>query len=1151
MRRLRKRPPDLPALALVAVLPLLQGSPPIERDLEAGVGAPPSAHMVATGIHAADRAEPRVLLDAMASELKRSFETLEGVGETKLYYLGYALTDVAETRISATLGAIERDDSTRDRFLDVDVRVGGMAFDNTRESRTLGNVYWQEDTRAPLDDDPLALRIALWQRTDRAFKDARERLENLRTEAKLESRREDASGDFSGAEPVRVEEPLAEIAIDLDAWRERLRRYSALFRAHPDIVRSRVELLLNTTDRYLVTSEGSRLLTSAATVRLVVYGWAKAEDGMELYLYEVYDKSDPEALPSEAEIVGDLSRLITNLKALRTAPLVDPYTGPAILQSRASGVFFHEIFGHRVEGHRQKSEQEGQTFTAKVGEEIMPRFLDVFDDPTLETYAGEDLKGHYVVDDEGVPARRVDLVKNGVLGGFLMSRSPVDGFPASNGHGRREHGYRAVARQGNLIVESSKSVPYPELRRQLVDLIRQENKPYGLIFTDISGGFTLTGRALPQSFKVEPLMVYRVYPDGRPDELVRGVDLVGTPLTSLAKILATGDDPSVFDGYCGAESGSVPVSAVAPSLLIAEIEVEKRLKSLTAPPTLPAPPLDPPAHLGTGDVALSAMRDELDRSMSRLRLPESGGPYYMNYRLMDRVIWRAWASFGALQMDRQDRSRYLTTTVRVGDTTFDNTLFVGVNRGLWRPDLSQLPLENDYGAVRRGIWLATDSAYKEAVTHLAAKQAFVRNRVVSEGPNDFSEAEPAVLLDRRSAPALDRDLWRERIRRVSARFRKAAVLEEGRIHLKEERATRRIVDSDGATVLAPVALYELILSVQARAEDGSRLSDYRTWRATVPDDLPGEGELLEEAEGLITEMTALLEAPQGDPYVGPMLLVDQASGEFFAQLLAAELADPRPPLLEEEAFSRFYDTSGAMGKRLNRRILPSTFQVVDDPTRMTWGGTSLLGYYRVDDEGVEARRLDLVRDGWLRNLPMSRTPIRDRSGSNGHGRAVQGRPVQGKPSTLLIHTSAPEPLDVLYERLREQARLSQSPYGILVTRLSEPAVQARVDREGLVQQRVNEVAVANPLLCFRVYAEDGRIEPVRGYRFDEIRVRTLKDILGASGRENLVQTLLDGLLSAGVPISVVAPDVLLEEVVLTPVSGRRSIAPYLARPLPE
>jgi predicted Zn-dependent protease len=260
--------------------------------------------------------------------------------------------------------------------------------------------------------------------------------------------------------------------------------------------------------------------------------------------------------------------------------------------NRASAVFFHEIFGHRIEGHRQKNVEEGQTFAKKLGQEVLPPFMSIIEDPTQRRFQHKDLNGFYEFDDECVPAQRTTVVDNGVLKTFLMSRSPTRGVTKSNGHGRRQAGAQVCSRMGNMVVQSGKQVPFDQLRALLIEECQKQGKEFGLLFGDISGGFTMTERFMPQAFKVIPILVSKVYADGRPDELVRGVDIVGTPLTCFSKILCTADDPDVFNGYCGAESGSVPVSGISPSILVAQIEVEKKEKAQDRPPILPAPIAD-------------------------------------------------------------------------------------------------------------------------------------------------------------------------------------------------------------------------------------------------------------------------------------------------------------------------------------------------------------------------------------------------------------------------------------------------------------------------------------------------------------------------------------------------------------------------------
>jgi TldD protein len=546
-------------------------------------------------------AENDRLLKALTDELDRSKANLQGKGDEPLYYLSYRVSDGRWFADSASFGALEErsgsddPDSGRVRQLFVSARVGSRSLDNTHKVRGGFSFDFSFDRSSlPIEDDPTALQIALWKETDKAYKSAAKQLIKVKTNKRVKVEEEDRADDFSVEKPSVHLGKRVDLEIDRKAWKERLKRLSALFKSHPLILQSSVSLQGGVWTHYFVDTEGTRIREPRFFARLVVNGMVRAEDGMELPLYDDVEVLSPDQLPSDAEIEARIRELITRLEALRTAPVVEPYSGPAIVTNRAAAVFFHEIFGHRVEGHRQKDDEEGHTFTKKVGQRIVPELITVVDDPTLKVFGKIPLNGFYLYDDEGVPGQRTALVENGVLKGFLMSRSPIAGFPKSNGHGRAQPGFAPVSRQGNLLVESSKRIPFADLRKRLVDEAIKRGKPYGLVFQDISGGFTTTRAGeIPQAFKVLPLVVTRVYADGRPDELVRGVDLVGTPLQSLENILATGDDPAVFNGFCGAESGFVPVSAVSPSLLLSEIEVERRFKGHERPPILP-PPLPVP-----------------------------------------------------------------------------------------------------------------------------------------------------------------------------------------------------------------------------------------------------------------------------------------------------------------------------------------------------------------------------------------------------------------------------------------------------------------------------------------------------------------------------------------------------------------------------
>jgi predicted Zn-dependent protease len=534
-------------------------------------------------------------LAALEQELQRGMRELGAKGKPPPYYIAYEVHDRNDVTVAASYGALVQSSTRHARILDTDVRVGDYKLDSTHTIRSndfdFSGAGSGHPVALPLSDDASALRTVAWRETDRRYNDAAERLVKIKTQRALKVADEDPSDDFSREKPASYLGAAAGLTIDIPAWEQRIRQLSARFRGQPDILDSGVTLQASSLTRWLVNSEGTTVQTGRNYVRVYLEANARADDGMELERFETFDASTIDGLGANAEMEKAADAIISDLRALRKAPLADPYIGPAILEGRAAGVFFHEIFGHRVEGHRQKNEEEGQTFAKKVGEPIMPAFVSVYDDPTLARLGSIDLNGFYRFDDEGVAAQRATLVSDGVLRGFLLSRSPTRGFAQSNGHGRRQEGRSIVSRQGNLIVEPKRVVPVSELRDLLRAEAKRQGKLYGLSFRDISGGFTNTQRGGPQAFKVLPILVYRVWVDGRPDELVRGVDLVGTPLAALSRIIAASDDYQTFNGYCGAESGFVPVSATSPSLLVQQIEVERRDKGNDKPPLLPAPAL--------------------------------------------------------------------------------------------------------------------------------------------------------------------------------------------------------------------------------------------------------------------------------------------------------------------------------------------------------------------------------------------------------------------------------------------------------------------------------------------------------------------------------------------------------------------------------
>ncbi|MFN7130818.1 MAG: TldD/PmbA family protein [Myxococcales bacterium] len=535
----------------------------------------------------------RKLLSVMQLELSRARDNLKLGGYEAPYYIGYQLKDYEQHQVSGRYGAIFSDESGRDRKLYVDVRVGSYELDNSGgdplevDFSTMNNYATRKD--APLDDDARALRTALWLITDEKYKAALAGYLKKRSRQVYEVEQKEKAVSFTKETPQKYVQPPVAFSFDRAAAQQLVREVGLLFKAHPEVFDSDVKVEATKQVRYLANTEGTELITEDTIYAIHVQAVARAEDGQLLENSRDYYAATASALPDLQKVKAETREMIAELIALRKAPVIDPYTGPAILAPVATGVLFHEVVGHRLEGDRQDDDKEGRTFKGQEGKAVLPSFLSVIDDPTLTHVGKTTLNGYYRFDEEGVPAQKVALIEKGVLKNFLMSRRAIKGVDKSNGHGRSSGNRPPMARMANLVVESARKVPATKLKQMLLDEARKQGKPYALIIKDITGGNTNTSSYGYQAFKGQPRLVYRVDTKTGKEELVRGVEMVGTPLTTINKIAATGDEVGVFNGYCGAESGYVPVSTVAPAALITELELQRTAKANERTPILPNP----------------------------------------------------------------------------------------------------------------------------------------------------------------------------------------------------------------------------------------------------------------------------------------------------------------------------------------------------------------------------------------------------------------------------------------------------------------------------------------------------------------------------------------------------------------------------------
>ncbi len=536
------------------------------------------------------------LLGLLKEELAQQMKELKGE-EFPPYHMNYRVIDVTSSVVSASFGALMNSQQYRSRTLVPQIRLGDEKLDNFRFNQmgaAMSRYQGPSVARLPLDEENNedAVRQAIWDEVNNRYKFAVDMYQKTKAESSVNVEEEDKAPYFSEAKVEKYYEaplPAEKMTIDMDQWAARMKEISAVFKNQPGIMKGDAIMIYTVERRYFVNNEGTEVVQNLPYARIMVFGETKADDGMELPLNLSYFAYDPADLPANDKIIADAKEMVKTLEALRVAPVVDPYTGPALLSGPASGVFFHEIFGHRIEGQRMKSENDGQTFKKMVGQLVLPADMHVYDDPTLRKYAGEDLNGFYKYDDQGVKAERVDVVVNGKLNDFLMTRTPIDGHPRTNGHARASDGFDPVSRQSNLVIETSNPKTPEELRQLLIEEVKKQGKEYGYFFKEVTSGFTFTGKGATNSFNVTPLEVYKVFADGRPDQLVRGVDLIGTPLSMFSNIIYAGNDVRVFTGMCGAESGSIPVTAISPTILVNKVETQRKAKSQDILPILPAP----------------------------------------------------------------------------------------------------------------------------------------------------------------------------------------------------------------------------------------------------------------------------------------------------------------------------------------------------------------------------------------------------------------------------------------------------------------------------------------------------------------------------------------------------------------------------------
>jgi predicted Zn-dependent protease len=532
-----------------------------------------------------------VVLKAMQDELNRSQRELQLEGYQAPYFISYQIKDNEFYSIKGKYGAVASSDNNRIRRLYVDVRVGDYDFDNSIKGRSGGGIPFNDASDVPVDNDADAIRAALWQVTDYAYKEALTQYFNKKAN-NVQEIKDVHSKSFTKEKSHTYFGPELDLSFNATEWEGKIRQISSIYKDYKEITDADIVMTAQRETVYFVNTEGTKYIRDEVLYSIDAQVVAKAEDGKEISNYRNLYYVSPDDIPGVDEIRSVVKEMVDETLEMRNADVLSPVSVPALLEPEAAGVVFHEAVGHRLEGERQIDDDEGQTFKDKVGQKVVPGFITIIDDPSMKNFNGVHLIGHYPFDDQGVPGERVVLVEDGVLKNFLLSRTPIDGFEQSNGHGRASYGRAPIARMSNTIIESGKEYKKEKLKELLIEEVKRQNKPFGLIIKSMTGGETNTSSYNFQAFRATPVVIFKVDPETGEETPVRDIEIVGTPLVSINKIIATGDDYSVFNGFCGAESGYVPVSTVAPSILVSEIEFQRKSSKKEKLPLLPPPFFD-------------------------------------------------------------------------------------------------------------------------------------------------------------------------------------------------------------------------------------------------------------------------------------------------------------------------------------------------------------------------------------------------------------------------------------------------------------------------------------------------------------------------------------------------------------------------------
>lgn len=1030
----------------------------------------------------AQNLETDSLLNTLKRELQYNMSQLKKQTNNIPYFMSLRMIDEKSTIIKSNLGAATIN-TGHSRIITPQIRLGNEKLDNFKYQNQ-GSGSNQRNgygINIPITGCVLpSMRQAIWHEILRRYHIAVNNYNSAKAQAFTNTEDEDKAPCFSSAPVERYYEqplPTSATTFDVKKWEARLNEITRVLRSYKDIESGNAELTFQAIRSYFTNSEGSEIVQNRKSVRILVQASVKAKDGMSCPLHIDYFAYDIDKMPSQDKMIQDAKNIIERLKALKNAPVADPYTGPAILSGPASGVFFHEIFGHRLEGHRLK--KGGQTFKKMVGEQVLPTTFNVYCNPTLKDYNGAALNGYYLYDDEGVRARKVDCVTNGILKNFLMSRVPLDGFPESNGHGRTTGGNDPVSRQSNLIVETSKPYTEQQLRSMLIAEAKKQGKAYGYYFKSVTSGYTLTGEGGSlNSFNVTPLEVYRVYTDGRADELVRGVDMIGTPLSMFSNITAAGNECSTFTGMCGAESGWVPVSATSPMIYVSKIETQRRQENLQKLEILPAPETKDMSNATEDDIIFQAMNDEMKRT-TQLTYPGYPTPFLVSYNICRNHSAYVRSSLGGnVQETYQPTTTAGSMNLSIGDSLHISDMQPGQVVPIDFTD------QVDYNNIRHGFWAASDYLYKYGLSGMAQKRNYLANNPQSEEEKnipDILTMKPTEIIESTNNDTISYSKLKMAAMELSAIFKNYPDIYNTNVNLFARNSTLYRLTSENVKLKSNYGYAEMQVNASVRTLDGNEYHENLKKIVCTDADLEAatlKAEIIKFAEHLmlIRQSKAINEY-----YCGPVMV----EGAAISNIMVSNVL----PLLTAKRTTN--DGSSLSSLLVGKRILDSHLTICQYTDMPTYKNTKLIGNYTYDFDGVKpAKELPLLQGGFVKHLLCGRYPALNCLTSTGNNRFMNASQTVGS-------TVAPGILKITVDNAKPEAKMKDI--------LCKTAKGQCLKTAFIIRQTEG----CSPSL-YRIDTATGKEELVRSSQLPNVNKSDLLHIIAASKEETITNTVING-----------------------------------------